>query len=216
LSIVPSGFSSYLCAQFRTGHEDAHARQSASKLALLSLNRIIAPNYNIIKRLKMNSTIVVYGSSTGTCEAIAEKIAQKLGCEAINVQDLTADVVNSNQNLILGTSTWGAGEMQDDWYDGLKVLKAADLSGKTIALFGCGDCESYGDTFVGGIGELYNGIKSSGATFVGAVDTDGYSFDDSEAVIDGKFIGLPLDDVNEDDKTDTRIDAWIANISPNL
>lgn len=50
LSIVPSGFSSYLCAQFRTGHEDAHARQSASKLALLSLNRIIAPNYNIIKR----------------------------------------------------------------------------------------------------------------------------------------------------------------------
>jgi flavodoxin I len=189
----------------------------------------------------MNATIVVYGSSTGTCEAIAEKIAQKLGCEAINVQDLTADVVNANQNLILGTSTWGAGELQDDWYDGLKVLQGADLSGKTIALFGCGDCESYSDTFVGGIGELYNGIKAaiergqsqacldsaereqartefkaSGARFVGAVDTDGYTFDDSEAVIDGKFIGLPLDDVNEDDKTDTRIDAWIAEISPNL
>ena len=164
----------------------------------------------------MNATIVVYGSSTGPCEAIAEKIAQKLGCEAINVQDLTADVVNNNQNLILGTSTWGAGELQDDWYDGLKVLQGADLSGKIIALFGCGDCESYGDTFVGGIGELYNGIKASGARFVGAVDTDGYTFDDSEAVIDGKFIGLPLDDVNEDDKTDTRIDAWIAEISPNL
>ena len=44
----------------------------------------------------------------------------------------------------------------------------------------------------------------------------GYTFDDSEAVIDGKFIGLPLDDVNEDDKTDVRIDAWIAEISPNL
>jgi hypothetical protein len=46
--------------------------------------------------------------------------------------------------------------------------------------------------------------------------TDGYTFDDSEAVVDGKFIGLPLDDVNEDDKTDSRIDAWIAEISPNL
>ena len=121
----------------------------------------------------MNATIVIYGSSTGTCEAIAEKIASKLGCEALNVQDLTADIVNANQNLILGTSTWGAGELQDDWYDGLKVLQGADLSGKTIALFGCGDCESYSDTFVGGIGELYNGIKSSGARFVGAVDTDG-------------------------------------------
>ena len=164
----------------------------------------------------MNATIVVYGSSTGTCEAIAEKIAQKIGCEAINVQDLTAEVVESNQNLILGTSTWGAGELQDDWYDGLKVLQGANLAGKTIALFGCGDCESYGDTFVGGIGELYNDIKASGARFVGAVSPDGYTFDDSEAVIDGKFIGLPLDDVNEDDKTDSRINAWVAEISPNL
>ena len=83
----------------------------------------------------MSKTIVVYGSSTGTCEAIAEKIAQKLGCEAIDVQNLTADVVNNNQNLILGTSTWGAGELQDDWYDGLKVLQGADLTGKTIAPF---------------------------------------------------------------------------------
>ena len=164
----------------------------------------------------MKKTIVVFGSSTGTCEAIAEKIAQKLGCEVMDVQNLTAEVVESHENLILGTSTWGAGELQDDWYDGLKVLQGADLSGKTIALFGCGDCESYSDTFVGGIGELYNGIKDSGARFVGAVDIDGYTFDDSEAVIDGKFIGLPLDDVNEDDKTDTRIDAWIAEISPNL
>ena len=132
------------------------------------------------------------------------------------MQDLNADIVNNHQNLVLGTSTWGAGELRDDWYDGLKVLQGADLSGKTIALFGCGDCESYGDTFVGGIGELYNGIKESGAHFVGAVDTDGYSFDDSEAVVDGKFVGLPLDDVNEDDKTDGRIDAWIAAISPSL
>ena len=189
----------------------------------------------------MNTTIVIYGSSTGTSEAIAEKIASKLGCEALNVQDLTADVVAANQNLILGTSTWGAGELQDDWYDGLKTLQSADLSGKTIALFGCGDCSSYSDTFVGGMGELYNGIKAaiergqndacidsaeheqarpqvknSGAKFIGSVETDGYTFDDSEAVIDGKFIGLPLDDINEDDKTDTRIEAWIAAITPDL
>ncbi len=164
----------------------------------------------------MNTTIVIYGSSTGICEAIAEKIASKLGCEAVNVQDLTTDIINNHQNLILGTSTWGAGELQDDWYDGLKSLQGADLTGKVIALFGCGDCESYSDTFVGGIGELYNGIKDSGARFIGSVDTDGYSFDDSEAVIDGRFIGLPLDDINEDDKTDTRIDRWLSAISPEL
>ena len=164
----------------------------------------------------MNKTIVVFGSSTGTCESIAEKIASRLGAEVMNVQDLTADIVAANVNLILGTSTWGAGEMQDDWYEGINVLKSSDLTGKTVALFGCGDCESYGDTFVGGIGELFNALKSSGARFVGAVEVDGYTFGDSEAVVDGKFVGLPLDDVNEDDKTDTRIDAWIAAISPNL
>ena len=164
----------------------------------------------------MSKTSVIYGSSTGTCEAIAEKIGSRLGAEVLNVQDLTADVVATNDNLILGTSTWGAGELQDDWYDGINVLKSADLTSKTIALFGCGDCESYGDTFVGGIGELYDAIKNSGANFVGAVSTDGYTFDDSAAVVDGQFVGLPLDDVNEDDKTDGRIDAWIAQISPNL
>jgi flavodoxin I len=164
----------------------------------------------------MNTTIVIYGSSTGTCEAIAEKIASKLECEVVNVQDLTADIINDHQNLILGTSTWGAGELQDDWYDGLKTLQEADLSGKTIAFFGCGDCESYSDTFVGGMGELYNGIKDSGAHFIGSVDTEGYTFDDSEAVIDGKFIGLPLDDINEDDKTDARIEDWLSAISPEL
>ncbi len=164
----------------------------------------------------MKKTVVVYGSSTGTCEAIAEKIGAKLGAEVMNVQDLTADVVAANENLILGTSTWGAGELQDDWYDGLKVLQSADLTGKVIALFGCGDCESYGDTFVGGLGELYDGIKQSGARIVGSVSTDGYTFDDSAAVVDGKFVGLPLDDVNEDNMTDGRIDAWIAQISLNL
>ena len=164
----------------------------------------------------MKKTVVIYGSSTGTCENIAERIAAKLGAEVLNVQDLNANVVDANDNLILGTSTWGAGELQDDWYDGVKVLKAANLTGKTIALFGCGDAESYSDTFVGGMGELYDAVKDSGARVIGAVDTDGYTFDDSSAVVDGKFVGLALDDVNEDDKTDDRIEGWVAAISPSL
>ena len=71
----------------------------------------------------MKKTIVVYGSSTGTCESIANTIAEKLGVEAINVSDFNADVVAENDNLILGSSTWGAGELQDDWYDGINVTE---------------------------------------------------------------------------------------------
>lgn len=164
----------------------------------------------------MKSTIVIYGSSTSTCQGIAENIAGKLGVEAIDVANIEEATVSAHDNLILGTSTWGAGEMQDDWYDGVKTLKSAGLAGKTVALFGCGDCESYPDTFCGGMKELYDAAVEAGATVLEGVCTDGYTFDDSEAVADGKFVGLALDDVNEEDKTEERIDSWLETIKPSL
>ena len=160
----------------------------------------------------MGKTIVVYGSSTGTCEAIAEKIAEKVGAKAINVTDLNDAVLAENDNLLIGTSTWGAGELQDDWYDGVETLKGADLAGKKIALFGCGDSSSYSDTFCSALGVIYNDLKDSGATFVGRVDPSDYTFDSSDAIVDGEFIGLPIDEVNEQDKTDDRISRWVASL----
>lgn len=164
----------------------------------------------------MKSTIVIYGSSTGTCQSIAETIASKLGAEVVNAADISDATVNNHDNLILGTSTWGAGEMQDDWYDGVKTLKHAGLQGKTVALFGCGDSESYPDTFCGGMRELYDAASEAGATILEGVSTEGYTFDESEAVDGDKFVGLVIDDVNEDDKTEARIEAWIEAIKPNL
>ena len=157
----------------------------------------------------MSKTIVVYGSTTGTCESIAQTLGDQLGAEVINVAGLTADQLAEADNIVLGTSTWGAGELQDDWYDGVSVVKSANLSGKRVALFGCGDSASYSDTFCGGMKELYDAAVAAGATVVGAVPTDGYTFDDSDAVVDGQFVGLALDEVNEDDKTSERISAWL-------
>lgn len=164
----------------------------------------------------MKKTIVVFGSSTGMTEEVAGKIADKLGVEAINVTDFTADTVNENENLLLGTSTWGAGDPQDDWYDGISLLQGSDLSGKTVAIFGVGDSEGYCDTFCGGMRSIYDAVEKAGAKVVGAVSTDGYTFDDSDSVIDGKFLGLALDETNEADKTDERVDAWLNEIKPEL
>ena len=164
----------------------------------------------------MKPTIVIYGSSTGTCQEIAESIASKLGVEATDAASIDNDTIANNDNLILGTSTWGAGEMQDDWYDGIKTLKAAGLAGKTVALFGCGDSESYPDTFCGGMRELYDAAKAAGATVLDGVSVDGYTFDDSEAVEGDRFVGLALDNVNEDDKTEERVDAWLESIKASL
>ena len=99
----------------------------------------------------------------------------------------------------------GAGELQDDWYDGINVLKGADLSGKTVAIFGCGDSESYSDTFCSAMKEIYDAAQ--GAKYSPWCINRWLYFDDSEAVVDGKFVGLALDDVNEEDQTESRIDA---------
>ena len=168
----------------------------------------------------MKKTGIFYGSSTGTCEDLANQIADKMGVAASDVHSadkLSADLVKEYDLLILGTSTWGDGELQDDWYDGIKVLKSADLSFKSIALFGCGDSESYCDTFCDGMGILYEDLKDSGCSFIGnKVGTDGYSFSSSIAVVNGAFVGLALDEVNESDKTAERIDNWTSELKKHI
>ncbi|WP_320887187.1 flavodoxin FldA [Bacteroides clarus] len=168
----------------------------------------------------MKKTGIFYGSSTGTCEDLANQIADRMGVAASDVHSadkLSADLVKEYDLLILGTSTWGDGELQDDWYDGIKVLKSADLSFKSIALFGCGDSESYCDTFCDGMGILYEDLKDSGCSFIGnKVGTDGYSFSSSIAVVNGTFVGLALDEVNESDKTAERIDNWTAELKKHI
>ncbi|MBR8461755.1 flavodoxin FldA [Campylobacter sp. faydin G-105] len=157
---------------------------------------------------------IVFGSSMGNTEEAAQFLSENLGLEneVLNVTDVDADKINSYDKLILGTSTWGNGDLQDDWdafnFDGLK------LTGKTVAVFGMGDSESYSDEYCNGMAKLYDAIVAQGAKPVGAVSTDGYTFDSSDSVRDGKFVGLALDADNESEKTEDRILAWIEQIKP--
>lgn len=160
----------------------------------------------------MSNVIVVYGSTTGITEDVAGRIASKLGASAISVSEFNADVIAANDVLVLGSSTWGCGELQDDWYDGVETLKAANLSGKKVAVFGCGDSSSYSDTFCDAMSIIASAAEGAGAAMIGKVSTDGYTFDSSASAVDGKFVGLAIDEVNESDKTDERIAAWVASL----
>ena len=159
------------------------------------------------------SVAVVYGSAMGNTEGAAKLIAEKLGVsDVLNIADTDASKLNSYDKLVIGTSTWGSGDLQDDWdafdFGGLK------LHGKTVAVFGMGDSESYSDSFCSGMGKLAAKLKGAGANIVGAVSTEGYSFEASEAVENGNFVGLALDNDNQEDQTESRIDAWVAKIKP--
>lgn len=164
----------------------------------------------------MSKTGIFFGSSTGNTETVAESIAEKLNADIFNVADCSADDLSQYQNLILGTSTWGLGDLQDDWEAFISDLEGCDLNGKVIAFFGCGDGESYPDTFVDGISKLYEAVNGKGCKIVGNIGTDGYEYDASEAEVDGKFIGLVIDEDNQSDMTDERIDAWVETIKAEL
>ena len=167
----------------------------------------------------MSKIAIIYGSTTGYCETVAGKIQKAIGKEnadIVNVTDLNESVLKDHDVLLLGTSTWGAGDVQDDWFSGIDLLKGADLTGKTVAIFGCGDSASYGDTFCGGMKVLYDAVKDKGCKLIGSVPAEGYSFSSSDAVVDGRFVGLPLDEINEEDKSQGRIDAWVKDLNNNL
>ncbi len=163
----------------------------------------------------MKQTAIVYGSTSGNCENIANKIAAALGIDYANVfsaSQLDESKIASFDNLLRGSSTSGSGDLQDEWYDGIEVIKSSDLSGKTVAVFGCGDSSGFSTTYCDAMGTLYEAAKAAGADMIGAVSTDGYTFDDSTAVVDSRFVGLALDEDNESHLTDTRIAAWVAEI----
>jgi flavodoxin I len=164
----------------------------------------------------MKKTGLFFGSSSGTTEDVAQRIAKQLGIAAsdiYNVCDTPASAVDPYEVLILGTSTWGSGDLQDDWDSFLPKLKKVNLSGKSVAIFGTGDSSSFSDTFCDGIGLIYNGLKDTGAIFGGGgVSADGYTFDDSAALQDGSFVGLPLDEINEDGLTGERITQWAEQL----
>ncbi len=165
----------------------------------------------------MKKIAIVYGSTTDNTKNIAQEIANKLSGEDVTLLDvskLKAGDLDNYPNLILGTSTWGLGDLQDDWEGYVSNLENSDLTGKTIAFFGLGDSGSYPDTFVDGMGILYETVKDKGAKLIGELSTDGYSFDCSRAAIDGKFIGAALDEDNESNKTENRINAWLESIKP--
>ena len=165
----------------------------------------------------MKKTVIIYGSTTGNAAMAAETIAAKLGGGDIKeVAKASKDDLVDYENIILGSSTWGDGELQDDWYGFLPTLKSANLNGKTVAVFGVGDQFSYSSTYVNAMGELYDAAKAAGAKIIGETSTEGYSFDESSAVRDGKFVGLALDYDNQDALSVDRITAWINQILPEL
>lgn len=164
----------------------------------------------------MSKIAIVYGSSTGATEAVAEKI-QALFDDAtlFNAESVSVDDLKPYDFLIFGASTTGVGDLQDDWEVLLPKVEKIDFTGKKVALFSLGDSASFSTSFAGAMYYIYKALKGK-VEIVGSVSTDGYTFDESDAVIDGRFIGLALDEDNEYNETDARLTAWVEDLKKYL
>lgn len=164
--------------------------------------------------LKMSKKIaIVYGTNKGNTKGVAEKIAAKLkDATVLNISDIHVADLAPYDYLILATSTIGHGDLIKPWKEKVEELKNFDFSGKTVALVGLGNSKYHGDTFAQGVSHLYKLLKDK-VKIEGATSPEGYTFETTESLIDGKFVGLIIDQDNESGKTEGRIDAFLKALS---
>ncbi len=150
---------------------------------------------------------IIYGSTTGNTRQAAEKIGAIFSqAEVLSVADVAS--FEDYDVMILGSSTWGLGDLQDEWESAIGKLQSSTLAGKKVALFGLGDQLGYPDTFVDAIGKLGHAAKEAGASLIGAWPAEGYDCETSEALEDDHFYGLPLDEENQGRLSEERIRTW--------
>lgn len=158
----------------------------------------------------MNKIAILYGSSGGNAESVAKQVQDLFDGKAdlYNVEDISTDDIKDYPYLVLGTSTTGIGDLQDDWDGFLPTFANMDLSGKKVAIFALGDSASYSTSFAESMKVIYDEIHDQ-TTIVGQVADEGYTYDDSTAVADGVWVGLPIDEDNEYDMTQERLTKWV-------
>lgn len=157
-----------------------------------------------------------FGTQTGNTQTIAEQIQKEFGgdsvVELIDIADASPEDFEAYDCVIVGCPTWNIGELQSDWEGFYDELDAIAFSGKKVAYFGAGDQVGYADNFQDAMGILEEKISSLGGTTVGYWPVDGYDFNESKAVRNGKFVGLAIDEDNQSDLTGERVKTWVAQL----
>lgn len=172
----------------------------------------------------MSKVGIFFGTDTGNTRKIAKMIYKDLGEDLadkpLNINRVDADTLAAYELLILGTPTYGSGELPglsaecqaESWEEFMPNFDELDLEGKKVALYGLGDQVNYPDEFLDALGELHEAVTDSGAETCGAWPTDGYEYESSGAEDDDVFVGLALDNDNQSSLTAERLATWIAQV----
>ena len=156
-----------------------------------------------------------YGTSTVKTAKIAVKIKKAFGetnIDIVPIEEAWQKDFENYDNLIVGASTWFDGELPTYWDEIIPELESLKLKNKKVAIFGLGDQAQYPDNFVDGVGILAETFEKTGAKLIGLTSTEGYNFNGSRALRDGKLLGLAIDIENQSGETDKRIEKWVEQL----
>ena len=115
----------------------------------------------------MAKIVLIYASMSGNTEMMAEAVVkgiQEAG-EEVKVIDVMNGVFAKDlldyDGILLGSYTWGDGELPDDFLEFYEEMEGIDLTGKKAAVFGSGDTGYY--DFCAAVDILSEKLKERGA-----------------------------------------------------
>ena len=169
----------------------------------------------------MGNTAIFFGPEGGSVHRVAKLLASKMELQKpdlIMISEATAADLTRYENIIFGISTIGRDTWDQkfgniDWSKFMPIVTNFDFTGKKVAVFGLGDHITYAYHFVNSMGILARVILKNGGKLFGKVSPENYDFQDSEALEGGQFLGLPIDEDFEPEMTESRLDAWVAQLN---
>lgn len=166
----------------------------------------------------MEKTILMYWPKAGNVEFCAKLIAKEYqDIEIKSIDEVNPDDLKNHSQLIIGCSTvgsetWSNTDNSDPWSAFMKQIEDANITDKSVALFGLGDQIRWPKHYVDGMAVLHEQISGKGAKMVGKWSIEGYEHEESEAQEGDFFFGLALDEDHQAELSLERIQKWVVQI----
>ena len=116
----------------------------------------------------MKNVSIIYGSTTGNTERVAQILKDNIkecNVTVANVTDASDEMIGADI-VLFGSSTWGYGDLQDDFAPYYDKMDSLPLSGKSVAVFGCGDSASFGEMFCEAVNTIESKLEECGANVI--------------------------------------------------
>lgn len=157
---------------------------------------------------------IVYSFEAKKTSQVAKHIVSAWGeeIELLDAEKISAKDLIPFDVLIIGAATWFDGELPDYWDEMVPELEQEDFKNKKVAVYGLGNQKDYPENFVDAIGLIADLFETNGAKIIGYTSAEGYEFEKSAALKDGKFCGLAIDIENQASLTKDRVKAWVDSI----